>query len=62
MKVCFEKKDLEKFSVEELMKMLEIQISLERFEGASVIRDVIEDRKKVYGIGESNSDDDEELQ
>jgi len=61
MKVCFEKKDLDKFSVEELRKMLEIQISIERFEGASVIRDVIEERKKSYGIGESN-DDDGELQ
>lgn len=61
MKVCFEKKDLDKFGVEELIKMLEIQISIERFEGASVIRDVIEERKKVYGIGESDGDD-EELQ
>jgi len=61
MKVCFEKKDLDKFSVEELRKMLEIQINIERFEGASVIRDVIEERKRSYGIGQSD-DDDGELQ
>jgi len=59
MKVCFEKKDLGKFSVEELRKMLEIQIGIERFEGASVIRDIIEERKKSYGIGETDSDDGE---
>ena len=60
MKVCFEKQDLKKFGIEELKKMLEIQVQSEKFEGASVIRDIIGDRKKDFGIGKS--EDDVELQ
>ena len=36
--------------------MLEIQVNIERFEGASVIRDIIEERKKSYGIGKNDND------
>jgi len=56
MKVYFERVDLEKFGVEELRKMLEIQVQSEKFEGASIIRDIIEDRKKDFGIGKSGDD------
>jgi len=62
MKVCFEKKDLVNFDIDELRKMLDIQIHSERFEGASVIRDIIKERKKSHGMGDSNNDDDGELQ
>ena len=58
--VTFDKREIENFSLEELKKMINIQIKSEKFEGASLIRDIIEERKKEFGIGNS-SDDNAEL-
>jgi protein-arginine kinase activator protein McsA len=58
--VTFDKRELENFSLEELKKMINIQIKSEKFEGASLIRDIIEERKKEFGIG-NGSDDNAEL-
>lgn len=58
--VIFDKRELENFNLEELKKMINIQIKSEKFEGASLIRDIIEERKKEFGIGNS-SDDNAEL-
>ena len=50
--VHFDKKELVHFSLEELRKMMEIQVHSEKFEGASMIRDIIEQRKMDFGIGQ----------
>lgn len=57
--VTFDRNELIKFNLEELRKMLEIQIQSEKFEGAALIRDVVEQRKKDFGIGYENNDDTE---
>jgi len=57
--VIFEKKELHEFNLDELKKMLNIQIKYEKFEGAASIRDEIEYRKKGFGISNSDNDDDE---
>ena len=59
--VCFEKNELENFNIEELRKILDILIKNEKFEGASIIRDIIEQRKKDFGIGQSNGNNAEIL-
>lgn len=61
MEIIFEKEDLKDFELGELRKMMQIQIETERFEGAALIRDIIEGRKKDFGII-NNSDSDIELQ
>lgn len=59
--VTFDKDELKIFSLDELNKMLDIQIKSDKFEGAVLIRDIINERKKNFGIDSSDDGDDTDL-
>lgn len=59
MEIIFDREDLKEFDLTELRKMMQVQVNSERFEGAALIRDVIEDRKRGYGLLPDDSGDDE---
>lgn len=55
--VTFKKEELELFDFDQLKLMLKIQINSEKYEGASIIRDEIERKKKIlFGDPEQNDD------
>jgi len=55
MKVYFDEIDLQEFNYKELCKMLEIQIHTEKYEGAGIIRDIINSKKKICGDYSDNN-------
>lgn len=61
MKVIFDNNDIKEFNLDELKKMLNIQIKTEKFEGAALIRDEIERRKKDFGVSNIDPDNDAEI-
>lgn len=61
MDVYFNKIELETFNYKELKKMLLIQIKSEKFEGAAIIRDILNKRKININNNFNNENEEGEL-
>lgn len=57
--IYIEIKDLDKFNLYELNKILNIQIQNQNFENASLIRDFIENKKNIFNNIKEDTEDTE---